>query len=216
MRVAVYIDGYNLYHGGRHQLGKARGWKWLDLRSLLTGLVDDQRTSTDPTIARIVYCTAQIDAGLNPDGHRDQGVYLNALSDTHSVDRIEYGEYVIGVKTRPLAVEGEGRRQRPVLVTSQWPVMIQSTLGKEVPDAHFIVSVLHQEEKATDVNVATHMLVDILEDHVDAVVAISNDSDLRLPVQFARSRVPVGHVNPRGARFAGHLAGKQDEGVGNH
>ena len=35
MKVGVYIDGFNLYYGGRALFGRsAPGWRWLDLRQL--------------------------------------------------------------------------------------------------------------------------------------------------------------------------------------
>jgi hypothetical protein len=38
LRVGIYIDGYNLYYGGRGTCGRgAAGWRWLDLRQLVTG-----------------------------------------------------------------------------------------------------------------------------------------------------------------------------------
>jgi hypothetical protein len=50
-----------------------------------------------------------------------------------------------------------------------------------------MVSYANREEKGSDVNVASHLLVDVLTDRIDAAVVISNDSDLRFPVQFARA-----------------------------
>lgn len=94
--------------------------------------------------------------------------------------------------------------------------MVHAPLGAPRPDAIFMASILHQEEKGTDVNVASHLLMDVLEQRVDAVVVISNDSDLKLPVHTARTRVPVGHVNPRGNLFAGDLTGVPSDGVGRH
>jgi hypothetical protein len=64
------------------------------------------------------------------------------------------------------------------------------TLKGTRPDATFMVS--HREEKGSDVNVASHLLVDVLTDVVDAAIVISNDSDLDFPVSYARTRVPVG------------------------
>ncbi|CAL8973816.1 hypothetical protein CELL_01626 [Cellulomonas sp. T2.31MG-18] len=217
MRVGVYIDGYNLYYGTKRQCKTATSsWKWLDLRSLVTSVVSSQRSWPDATIERIVYCTARIDAGLNPDGHAEQDIYLKALVAADSVDHIEYGKYVVGIRPRPLAVKGPTASDPPRIVTSQWPVMVQSSLGVPQQDSVFMVSTLHQEEKGTDVNVASHMLVDVLNGAVDAVVVVSNDSDLKFPVHFARERVPVGHVNPHGNFFAGDLAGVPTEGVGSH
>ena len=216
MRVGVYIDGYNLYYGGRHQLGRQAGWRWLDLRSLVTDLVAVQRGWTGAVVDRIVYCTARIDQGLNPSGHQEQDVYLKALTASGSVDHIEYGKYVTGVRVRPLATKPPKPGGSPTIVTSQWPVMVQSTLGTPVKDALFMVSTLHQEEKGTDVNVASHLLIDVLQKRVDAAVVVSNDSDLKLPVHLARTQVPVGHVNPRGGLFAGDLTGKPTDAVGGH
>jgi len=216
VRVGVYIDGYNLYYGGRKQLGKTPGWRWLDVRALLADVIGAQRAWQGAFIDRIVYCTARIDAGLNPAGHSEQDVYLKALLATRSVDHIEYGKYVTGVRPRPLATKGPRIGSPPVVVTSNWPVMVQSSLGTPLTNAVFMVSTLHQEEKGSDVNVACHMLVNVLGGAVDAAVVVSNDSDLRFPIHFARTKVPVGHVNPHGGYFAGDLTGSPREGVGNH
>lgn len=216
MQVGVYVDGYNLYYGGRHQLGKAPGWRWLDLRALAETLVTEQRGWPTAVVQRVVYCTARIDQRLNPAGFIEQDAYLKALLTASSVDHIEYGKYITGIRNRPLAVKGPPPRGAPQVVTSQWPVMIQSTLGSPLPGAVFMVSTLHQEEKGTDVNLATHLLADVLGGVVDAAVVISNDSDLKLPVERARQLVPVGHVNPRGGYFAGDLTGSPSEGAGGH
>jgi hypothetical protein len=46
MRVGVYVDGYNLYYGGRSLCGRGRpGWRWLDLRALSARLVQSQSGS---------------------------------------------------------------------------------------------------------------------------------------------------------------------------
>jgi hypothetical protein len=176
--------------------------------------VTAQRGWVGAQIDRIVYCTARIDAAANPGGAADQDRYLKALTATKSVDFIEYGNYVARVKYAPLAVKGPNGL--PVVIRPEWPVKVVSELGVPDPQALFMVSHRHQEEKGTDVNVATHLIMDVLEARVDGVVVISNDSDLRLPVLTARQRVPVGHVNPRPGLFAGRLAGTRGEGVGNH
>lgn len=214
-RVGVYIDGYNLYYGGRAVCGRGTpGWRWLDLRALATSLVSAQRGWAGATIDRIVYCTARIDGATNPSGNADQEAYLRALAEAKSVDRIEYGNYVARVKHAPLATAGLGGA--PVVTRPGWPIKVQHPTPAADSEIAFMVSHLHQEEKGTDVNVASHLLMDILEERVDGVVLVSNDSDLRLPVHIARQRVPVGHVNPRSTLFAGDLAGSPAEGVGNH
>ncbi|HST32516.1 MAG TPA: hypothetical protein VLJ80_03235 [Solirubrobacteraceae bacterium] len=83
-------------------------------------------------------------------------------------------------------------------------------------DAIFMVSHARREEKGSDVNVAAHLLPDVLQGDVDAAIVISNDSDLRLPLVEARKRVPVGTVNPSSSFLAGDLKGSPTDGVGGH
>jgi hypothetical protein len=70
-----------------------------------------------------------------------------------------------------------------------------------------MVSHAHREEKGSDVNVGAHMLLDVLQGHMDAAMVFSNDSDLAFPVREARQRVPVGTVNPSTSPTAGKLKG---------
>ncbi len=133
-----------------------------------------------------------------------------------TVDHIAYGSYVARVKYAPLAVRAASRSGTPQLVHPQWPIMVQDAHGNPIPDATFMVSYAHREEKGSDVNVASHLLVDVLTGAVDAAVVISNDSDLEFPISFARTRVPVGLVNPSGNYLAGALRGLPSDGVGNH
>ena len=47
MRVRVYVDGFNLYYGGkrlaaRHNGGKVPTWKWLDLRALASRITEQR------------------------------------------------------------------------------------------------------------------------------------------------------------------------------
>lgn len=215
MRVGVYIDGYNLYYGGRSVCGRSTpGWRWLDVRALAAALIAEQ-TSLWPGAAvhRVVYCTARISSAANASGAADQDVYLKALRASGSVDHIEFGNYISKVIKRPLATAG--KRGKPIPVEPAWPIMVQRQ-GVPMPDATFMASVGTWEEKGSDVNVATHLLVDVLGGAVDAAVVISNDSDLRLPVHVAWSRVPVGVVNPGGGYTAGDLSAGPAAGAGHH
>lgn len=104
MRVGVYVDGYNLYYGGRSCCGRGTpGWRWLDVRSLVTAVIATQGAWSGVVIDRIVYCTARVDPATNPSAHADQDVYLKALRASGSVDRIEFGNYVARVKRSLLA-----------------------------------------------------------------------------------------------------------------
>lgn len=215
MRVGVYVDGYNLYYGGRSCCGRGTtGWPWLDIRALAEALVHERSDWRGAQVIRVIYCTARIDATESPSSYADQDVYLKALAAAGSVDHIEYGSYVARVKSAPLAIRQPSGR--PQLVTAGWPVMVQDQTGAAVPDARFMVSVAYREEKGSDVNVASHLLLDVLRGVVDAAVVISNDSDLRFPIQQAREHVPVGLINPTPNQTAGALRARAAAGAGHH
>lgn len=216
LQIGVYVDGYNLYYGGRKLMGGRGklGWKWLDLRQLAETVVAAHSGWSRAQIARVVYCTAPIDGASNPSGARDQNVYLRALRAAGSIDEIERGRYINKVISRPLAVKGP--TGNPVITTAGWPVMVQDANDQPVSDARFMVSVAHREEKGTDVNVASHLLLDLLRGRVTGAVVVSNDSDLAFPVARARELVPVGVVNPSPNPTAGALRGHPHDGVGRH
>lgn len=190
------------------------GWRWLDIRALAKTLMHERKNWPNAHIERIVYCTARVSATENPSGHTDQDIYLRALKATGSVDAIEFGYYVARVKSQPLAVRDQNGRPR--LVTPQWPVMIQDGTGGTVNNAVFMVSVATREEKGSDVNVASHLLYDVLLGDIDAAIVVSNDSDLQLPISRARLRVPVGLINPGTSPTAGALRADATIGVGCH
>lgn len=205
VRVGVYVDGFNLWYGGRFLVGGpgVPGWRWLDLRALFRTVVSRESGWTSPNIHRVVYCTARRHDPDNITGQRDQEVYLRALRASGSVDHIELGTYVNQVKTAPLAVKD--RRDRPDLVKPGWPVVLQGPQRQTYDDARFMVSIARREEKGSDVNVASHLLLDVLKHEVEAAVVVSNDSDLAFPVRAARDRVPVGVINPTRRHLAGAL-----------
>jgi hypothetical protein len=64
------------------------------------------------------------------------------------------------------------------------------------------VDVWVTEEKGSDVNLASHLLIDGFRARYDLAVVISNDGDLKDPVHFVRHelKAPVGVLNPHGNR----------------
>ncbi|MFV0458691.1 MAG: hypothetical protein ACK5MT_08000 [Actinomycetales bacterium] len=215
MRIGVYIDGYNLYYGGRGICGRATpGWRWLDPRAMITALLTAHAPWTGPFDLHVVFCTARIKGNANTTGQRDQDVYLRALQRHQAVDLIELGHYVERIATSPLATKD--RRGRPVLTTAQWPIKVQDQTGKDVPDATFMATVARREEKGSDVNVATHLVCDVLSQAVSAAVVVSNDSDLKLPIEVARNHLSVGLINPTKGYPAGALNAAPTAGAGGH
>ena len=188
LRVGAYVDGMNLYYGGRRLCGAGRpGWRWLDPAALVERLIGrhPEWSARGAALDRLVYCTALFAGDTNRKGRRGQETYLAALGVDDRVE-IEKGRFTT-------------RRVR----------------GDTEEDG-VSVTIMGPEEKGSDVNVASHLLIDIYTRRIDAAVLISNDSDLRLPVQHARTCVPVGTVNPRGRDTAADLRGQSRDGVGGH
>ena len=214
LRVGAYIDGFNLYYGGKAACGAGtEGWRWLDIRKLVSSRLPTYWQKAE--VARIVYCTARVSGVDNSSAPMDQDRYLRALELHNSVDLIEYGNFVVRIRTSPLAV-WRSKNRRAEVVRSSWPVMVKDANRADVPSARFVVSHMHREEKGSDVNLATHLLKDMMEERIDAAVVVSNDSDLKLPISLARTRIPIGILSPGTRRLAGNLTFKSTEGVGAH
>ena len=123
-------------------------------------------------VHRIRYFTANVTPRLNdPDTATRQQVYLRALQSISNLS-IHFGQFRQRKKVRPLAVSP--------------------------PNALQYVEILDTEEKGSDVNLATYLLVDGFEGDYEQALVISNDSDLALSVRLVRERLhrPVGVVNP--------------------
>jgi uncharacterized LabA/DUF88 family protein len=74
--------------------------------------------------------------------------------------------------------------------------LVKPRLGRRT--AH----VLKTEEKGSDVNLATHLLLDAFQKDCEVAVVISNDADLKEPIALAQSElgIKVGVVNPHPPR----------------
>lgn len=109
-----------------------------------------------------------------------------------------------------------GGSKTPALLASTGTEKWDSSLPLRRSGATILATVRKREEKGSDVNVATHLLRDVLKGEVDAAIVVSNDSDLALPLKFARAEVPVGTINPQNNFLAGALRGSATEGAGRH
>jgi uncharacterized LabA/DUF88 family protein len=65
---------------------------------------------------------------------------------------------------------------------------VRMALAHPAPGGPTTVEVLKTEEKGSDVNLATYLLLDAFDNDYDAAVVISNDSDLAEPIRVARQR----------------------------
>ncbi len=83
-RVAVYIDGFNLYYGLRSKHG--RRYLWLDLQALATSML-----RPDQDLTQVTYFTARVRD--NADGAQRQSDYLDALAELGPLVRIKDGRF---------------------------------------------------------------------------------------------------------------------------
>jgi hypothetical protein len=212
MRVGVYVDGYNLYYGGRALCGRgASGWRWLDIRELVRPFVGWSGSN----IEKVVYCTARVSSSDSASAATDQAIYLEALIRSRSIDVLEEGRYVSWAKEAPLVDPRSGEKAPRLLKVTgneRWDRSLPLRRSGDV----VLATVQKREEKGSDVNVATHLLYDVLTRDVDAAIVVSNDSDLALPISRARMIVPVGTINPQKHQLAGALRGSATEGAGRH
>lgn len=86
-------------------------------------------------------------------------------------------------------------------------------LANPPPRGPATVEVIKTEEKGSDVNLATHLLMDAFDQKCDVAVVVSNDGDLKEPMQMARQRlgIKVGVINPQASGTKSKaLAGASD------
>jgi uncharacterized LabA/DUF88 family protein len=124
-------------------------------------------------VTKIHYCTARIKARLDdPDGPDRQDAYLRALATVPGLE-IHYGKFQAS-KVYMRLVDPPPLPERPTVLVHK------------------------MEEKGSDVNVGTLMLVDAYENTCDVAVLVSNDSDLAMPLKVVVERLgrPVTLVNP--------------------
>ncbi|PKB57765.1 MAG: hypothetical protein BZY73_01535 [SAR202 cluster bacterium Casp-Chloro-G3] len=156
-------------------------YKWLNILAMCETLLPGRQ------INRIRYFTARVIAFSHDlQAPARQDTYLRAL------------------KTLPnLVVHEDGWFASHPVNLPRYPLNYPSPNGP--PE---FVRVLRMEEKRTDVDLATHLLVDSFSGAFDEAVVISNDSDLVLPIQMVRSTMNkvVGVINPHPPNgMSGHL-----------
>lgn len=157
--------------------GALRGtkYRWLDIESLCR-----QYVKKGSELVAIKYFTAKVkDRPDNPGQQEDQREYLRALKTLPNVEII-YGRFLTRKATRLLTQPPKRRKKGDIGLREVW---------------------VH-EEKGSDVNLASHLLLDGSRARYDLAVVISNDSDLKTPVEIVRETYDagVGIINPHSRR----------------
>jgi uncharacterized LabA/DUF88 family protein len=124
------------------------------------------------TIHRIKYFTADVRPRPSDLGQPNrQKAYLSALQTLPGLT-IHKGKFKAGTRREPLAPSEPGHPRT--------------------------VEVMYSEEKGSDVNLATELLMDAFRKDFEGAVIISDDSDLIAPIRAVRQllHLPVGVLNP--------------------
>lgn len=125
------------------------------------------------TVTKVKYFTARVSARPNdPDQPVRQEIYLRALRTLPEIE-VHLGHFLSHPVYMPLA--------------------------QPAPGGPPVAKVIKTEEKGSDVNLASHILMDAFDDAYDCAVVISNDSDLMTPIRMVRGKFAktVGILNPQ-------------------
>jgi len=151
-----------------HRCLKNTKYKWLNLRALAESF-----NFKDCQITKVRYFTAKvIPSRNNPQIASRQNFYLRALQTIPEI-QIHLGQF------KKREIKGK-------------------LIAENNPLHNKIVKVSKFEEKGSDVNIATFMLIDCLQKRCDIPVLLSNDSDLSEPLKFIKTvlRKRVGVITP--------------------
>lgn len=177
--------GTNVYIDGFNLFnGAVKGttYKWLDLGTLCQTLLPSHK------INKIRYFTAKVlPFAHKPQAPQKQQMYLRALATLPNV-----------------IIHQEGYFSSRAVLLPQFPLAyVRRDKGPQC------VQVQRMEEKRTDVDLATYLLVDCLDNDFNEAVVISNDSDLCLPILMVTKKYGknVTVINPhRSSGMSGQLA----------
>lgn len=167
-RTIVYIDGFNLYYGAL----KGTSYRWLDLMAFARNLLPKN------DVQQVKYFTARVKARpTDPTTAVHQQAYLRALATLPDVG-VFLGHYLSHSVRLPLAHPAGG---------------VQLVNGRVQ-----FAEVVKEEEKGSDVHLATQLVHDAHRGAFDVAVVVSNDSDLVPPIALVTQtlRLPVGVANP--------------------
>jgi len=168
MNTYVYIDGFHLFYTVRNT-----PYKWLDLYEFSKNLFPKNN------IIKVKYFTALVKAQGDSQRPFRQKTYWSALKKFQG-NKIEIikGFFVTHKKKYPIA-----RLQ----VDEQ-----------DIDATEQRIWVIKNEEKGSDVNLATHLLYDGWKEFYEAAVVISDDTDLTEGIRITREKLNknIGWVSP--------------------
>jgi hypothetical protein len=179
MRTTVYIDGFNLYY---RLLEKRPPIKWVNPLALVQRVLGVKHQ-----ITKVRYFTARVSGRLDPDAPLRQQLYLDALSTIPDI-HFHFGSFLEKPKYAGLV--------RPTLDKSKKTKKHRNDLPfRPWPDVAYVWKT---EEKGSDVNIATYLLLDAFQNSYEVAAVLSNDGDLVEPMRLTNLILgkPVGLLCP--------------------
>ncbi len=175
MKTNVYVDGFNLYYGCLAN----SAFRWLDIAKLCELELPNNQ------INRIRYFTAKVrDRPGNIGQSVRQQTYVRALRTTPQLS-VHYGHF--------LSSEVRMKLAHPIpQLPDRGAVAALSQVEREAFRNHGLpqrVQVVKSEEKGSDVNIASFLLLDAFRKECEAAIVISNDSDLMTPIYITRKEL---------------------------
>lgn len=149
---------------------KKTKYKWLDIGKLSSLMLQEKHE-----IIKIKYFTALIKSSEeDPSKPERQKFFWTVLK---SIPNLEI-------------IEGRFKR-REIYGTLIWPSDKGINKGE-------IVRIRKYEEKESDVNIASHIILDSTQKDVECIVLISNDTDLRMPLLISKEKFnkKIGVISP--------------------
>jgi hypothetical protein len=174
MRTTVYIDGFNLYY---RLLRERPASKWVNPVQLVHRILGSQNQ-----ITKVRYFTARVSGRVDRDAPARQQVYLDALATLPEL-HIHFGTFLEVQRYAGLVRPGLKKDHFNRMPFLPWPD---------------VAYVWKTEEKGSDVNLATYLLLDAFKNAYDVAVVLSNDSDLIEPIRLTTLILgkPVGILSP--------------------
>ncbi|WKA26219.1 NYN domain-containing protein [Bradyrhizobium roseum] len=174
MRTIIYVDGFNLYY---RMLEQRPDLKWLDIKQ-----VAEKTLRPENQVIGVRYYTARVSGRHDPQAPGRQQVYFDALSTIPEIS-LHMGNFLSAKKFAGLVHPPSFRPHLAAPLPQPWPV---------------VVRVHKTEEKGSDVNLASHLLLGAFRNDYDVAAVLSNDTDLVEPIRIATRELGkvVGLLSP--------------------
>jgi hypothetical protein len=158
-----------------HGALRNKPYRWLDLEAFCQHFVRPHQE-----LVAVKYFTALVRNRVDKPGQRErQKEYLRALATRPKVT-IYYGHFLKRKANRQLANPPKNSKKSDLEFRSVWI----------------------EEEKGSDVNLASQFLSDGFRARYDVAFIVSNDGDLKMPVEIGRNefKAPIIVINPHAER----------------